>query len=286
MMGIRGGLLIMRRALVVSGLALMLVPAACTTSTDPPVSLVVGLRVLAVTADPPEVAPGATSQVAALVVDTAGRPVDASWSRCTLPPRTGEAVNPGCVTATGAPTLVPVGAGLSIAATMPDVTAAMLGQPDATGGVYLPLVAQISDGADAVTTVYRLRLAGAGPPNTNPAIASVDVVDMAGASTPIDPAAPLVVHAGQALTLAATFAPGSAEAYTRPGGAAATETLTTSWFATDGAFSVDKTSASQPQTVLTLGKNPANPGQNIDLWAVGHDERGGVGYTHRVLELQ
>jgi hypothetical protein len=49
---------------------------------------------------------------------------------------------------------------------------------------------------------------------------------------------------------------------------------------------VAKTSDTQPTTVLKLQENLPNPGGNIDLFAVVHDGRGGVGYTHRVLELQ
>jgi hypothetical protein len=263
-----------------------LLAAGCTTHPDSPVSFVAGLRVLAARAVPPEVAPGAVSQVSLLVVDTGGLPVTAQWSRCTLAPRTGEAVNPGCVTGSGGPpTLEALGGGTSIAFTMPQVTAAELGAPDATNGVYVPLVAQVSDGAEAVTTVYRLRLGGAEPPNMNPAIASVDVVDAAGGATPIDPATPLLVSAGQMITLAATLAPGSAQTYTTVTGMPQTETITVSWFSTAGALSVQKTSASQPNTVLDLSKNPPNAAGNVDLFAVAHDERGGVGYTHVVLEL-
>ena len=94
------------------------------------------------------------------------------------------------------------------------------------------------------------------------------------------------VHEGDELTLTSTFPPGSAETYTGFGGAALTETITTSWFCTAGDFSVDRTSATQPHTVLRLTDRLPAAGKIIDLWAVAHDERGGVGYTHRVLELQ
>jgi hypothetical protein len=262
-----------------------LAAAGCTTHPDPPASFVEGLRVLAGQGQPPEVAPGAVSQVGLLIVDTGGLPVEVAWSRCTLAPHTGFAVNPDCVKGGGPPTLEPLGAGPSIAFTMPQVTAAELGAPDATDGVYVPLVAKVSDGASAITAVYRLRLAGAAPPNMNPTIASIDVIDASGAATPIDPATPLAVSAGQKLTLGATLAPGSAETYTAVNGMPKTETITVAWFSTAGALSVEKTGASQPHTVLDLSKNPPNAGGNVDLFAVAHDERGGVGYTHVVLEL-
>jgi hypothetical protein len=273
----------MRRALV---LCAALLGVGCTEHPDPPVSFVAGLRVLAARAEPPQVDPGATSQVTLLVVDTGGLPVQVAWSRCTVAPRMGEAVNPACVTSSGPPTLEALGAGTSISAVMPQVTAADLGQPDGTGGVYLPLLAHVSDGADAVTTVYRLRLGDGAPPNTNPDIASVDLVDASGATTPLDPAAPTPVHAGDALILGVTTAPGSAETYTGAGGATRTEKLTTSWFCTAGALSVEKTSDTQPHTTLTLSNNLPDHGETIDLFAVVHDERGGVGYTHRALALE
>jgi hypothetical protein len=270
-------------ALALTGLCAV----SCTTSPDPPASFVVGLRVLAATGEPPQVDPGGVSQVTVLAVDTGGRAIDVAWSRCALAPLAGEAVNADCVTAVGPPTLEPIGSGLTISAVMPPgTTAASLGLPDATNGVYLPLVAQVTDGVDAVTTVYRLRLGDGTPPNMNPEIASIEVVDAAGVATAVDPAAPLVVHAGEQLTLEATYTPGSAQTYIGVGGASATEVLSTSWFCTAGALSVLRTSAAQPQTVLNLTASLPETGQIIDLWAVVHDERGGVGYTHRSLALQ
>jgi hypothetical protein len=271
------------RALALTGLCAL----SCTTSPDPPASFVTGLRVLAATGEPPQVDPGAASQVTVLAVDTGGRAVDVAWSRCQVAPLAGEAVNADCVTATGPPTLVPIGNGLTISAVMPPgTTAASLGLPDATNGVYLPLVALVTDGADSVTTVYRLRLGDGTPPNLNPEIASVEVVGAAGVTTALDPAVPLAVHAGDQLTLEATYTPGSAQTYIGVGGASATEVLSTSWFCTAGALSVLRTSAAQPQTVLNLTAPLPETGQIIDLFAVVHDERGGVGYTHRSLVLQ
>ena len=273
-----------RRTLVIAAALLW---AGCTDNPDPPVSFVVGLRVLAISAEPPQVSPGGVTQVTALVVDTTGRPVEVRWSRCTTAPLTGESVNQDCVTAETGPNLEPLGTGLSIAFTMPQVAPGSLGEPDSTNGVYVPLVARVTDGADAVTAVYRLRLGDNQPPNMNPTIATVDVVDAAGVAVALDPATPRVVHAGDELTLQDTYAPGSDQTYLGIANKSMTETLTTSWFSTAGELTVQRTSASQPRTVLRLtGKTLPNAGENIDLYAVAHDERGGVGYTHRALELQ
>jgi hypothetical protein len=268
-------------------IAAVVLPWACTTNPNPPVSFITGLRVLAISAEPPQVNPGQTTQVTALVLDTTGRTVDVTWSRCLLAPLPGEAVNVDCATAAaGSPSLAPTGSGLSISFVMPDVAASALGLPDATNGVYVPLMANITDGADTIVAAYRLRLGDGTPPNLNPEIASVDVVDAAGGLTPIDPVTPLGVHAGDSLTLEAVPTPGSAQTYTGPDNMPATEVLTISWFTTAGTLSVAKTSDTQPTTVLNLTENLPETGGNIDLFAVVHDGRGGVGYTHRVLELQ
>jgi hypothetical protein len=265
------------------------VPAleGCQSFPDPPVTFVAGLRVLGVKADPPEVAAGATTSVEALAVDTDGASPAAAWSACLRPPLPGETVNPDCVTATSAPYLQPVGSGLTITATMPQLTAAALGEPDASGGVYLPLVAQVTAPASAsLSAVYRLRLLGTAPPNANPTIATVTLLHAGGAMTALDPAAPTTVSTGASLSLGVTFAPGSAETYTAADGRTTTETLTTSWFCTAGDFSVEKTSDTQPQTVLHLDQRLPPAGTPIDLWAVARDERGGTDFTHRVLQLQ
>lgn len=268
-------------------IAAVVLPLACTTNPNPPVSFITGLRVLAISAQPPQVNPGQTTQVTALVVDTPGATVDVMWSRCLLMPLPGSAVNVDCATAAaGSPALEPIGSGPSISFVMPDVAASTLGLPDATNGVYVPLMANITDGADTIVAAYRLRLGDGTPPNMNPELASVDVVDATGGLTPIDPVTPLGVHAGDSLTLEAVPTPGSAQAYTGPDNMPATEVLTISWFTTAGTLSVAKTSDTQPTTVLNLTENLPETGGNIDLFAVVHDGRGGVGYTHRVLELQ
>jgi hypothetical protein len=260
--------------------------AGCQSFPDPPVTFVAGLRVLGIRADPPEVSAGASTTIDALAVDTDGATPAAAWSACLQPPLPGQAVNPDCVDTASAPYLQPIGSGLSITATMPQVGDGMLGEPDATGGVYLPLVAEVTVPASSVTGVYRLRRAGTAPPNTNPVIATIYLLDAGGAMTALDAASPTPVVRGAALSLGVTFAPGSAEAYTAADGRSTAETLTTSWFCTAGNFNLEKTSDTQPQTVLTLDQRLPAAGTSIDLWAVARDERGGTDFTHRVLQLQ
>jgi hypothetical protein len=271
---------------VCSASCVLLGLGGCQSFSDPPVSFVAGLRVLGIQAEPPQIAPGASTTVTALVVDTNGGAPAASWSQCLLPPLPGLTVNTDCVDGTAGADLQPIGDGLTISFVMPQVTATSLGAPDATDGVYLPLLAAVSASPQALTAVYRLRLADATTANTNPTIADVFSVDAAGTMSALDAAAPTVVHSGGALSLTVTFTPDSAQSYVAPDGTVTTETLTTSWFCTAGDLSFEKTSATQPVTVLHLDQRLPSAGAQIDLYAVAHDERGGTDFAHRTLLLQ
>lgn len=260
--------------------------AACQSFPDPPVSFVQGLRVLGIKAEPPEVPAGASSQLSMLAADTAGNAIAVSWTECFMAPLAGQAVNPDCVAAGGPGSGPSIGNGLDVTVTMPQLTAESLGAPDASGGVYFPFVAEVSNNVDQLSAVYRLRLAQSDSVNHNPAILSVSSTDSAGIPTPLDPQTPTPVTAGQALALSATLTADSVESYVRADGAAVMEVVTTSWFCTAGALSVEKTSDAQPQTVLSLDQRLPAAGSTIDLWAVARDERGGMDYTHRLLLLQ
>jgi len=258
----------------------------CQTFSDPPVSFVAGLRVLGIKAEPPQIAPGASTTVTTLVVDTYGGTPAASWSQCNLPPLPGQTINTACVNGSGGADLQPIGDGLTIPFVMPQVTAASLGAPDATGGVYLPLVAAVDASPQTLTAVYRLRLADVAPANTNPTIADVFSIDATGARSALDATAPTPVRTGEALTLTVTFTPDSAQTYIAADGTVTTEALTTSWFCTAGDLSFEKTSATQPETVLHLDQRLPATGTQIDLYAVARDERGGTDFAHRTLLLQ
>jgi hypothetical protein len=271
---------------VAAAAALTACLGGCRNFPNPPASSVEGLRVLGIKAEPPEVAPGATSQLSILAVDPGGLPIAVDWSACSLPPLPGAAVNPDCFGADAGAAVQPVGQGSTVTVTMPPATAAALGAPDATGGVYQPYLARASTASDQVPADYRLRLAQGGEVNHNPTIAAIVATDASGATVTLDPAAPTPVAAGASLSLSATFAPGSVETYTSFDGRTVGEVLTTSWFTTAGMLSVEKTSALQPQTVLRLDQPPAPTGGTIDLWAVTRDERGGTDYTHRALSIK
>ena len=274
---------------------LWLLPAAaclwgCQPTGDLPTSYVAGARVLAIKAEPPEIGLGESSSVTAWVVGTNGQTPTVSWSRCRRAPLPGQAMNPDCLANPQAAYVEPIGEGVTVTATMPaDITAAALGLPDASGGVYLPLIARVTAGADQLIASYRLRLAQPGvPPNNNPVITAVSVVDSSG-STPLDEAVPRVVHAGDTVTVGATFSSDSNESYLSPLGGQAggpvAEVLTTAWFSSGGAVTTSP-AAGDPTMNLRFDQLLPAPGTVIDLFVVARDERGGTDTAHRTFQLQ
>lgn len=271
------------------------------SSNDDPASYVTGLRVLAIKAEPPDIAVGAAATVTALVSSDNGAAVDVVWQQCVDPPLSGDAINLDCITQKSADFLQTVGDGLSVVATMP-AAAATLTRPDSSGGLYLPLIARASAGADAVTASYLLRLNQGMAANNNPALSELFVVsgNSGETLTAVDDATPLVVSAKERITLRAAFVPGSAEVYqiddttgSTTTSRTVTETLSVSWFATAGTFADAQTGSDVPDTVWHLDQTSNGPsvhlpasGQTIDLWAVGRDERGGTDYLHRTVQFQ
>jgi len=291
------------------GICLALGSGGCRQNMEP-ASYVTGLRVLAITAQPPQVPPGQTAALSALVVDTQGRPLRIAWSQCLAAPLQGQAVNPDCLTGADNGSLQALGSGPQIAVTMPTTAPSVqaLGLPDATGGLYLPLVVAATVDGDSLVATYGLRVNLTGEPaNQNPRLTDVYTVvpgsggadagsaDSGEVLTAIDPATPLPVHAGDVLTLRVTFAPGSAESYQIPGSSSTgspmprtvTETLNVAYFATAGSLSGGTSGVERPDRILTLDSAhlPAS-GTAIDLWVIGRDERGGTDYLHRTLVLQ
>jgi hypothetical protein len=275
-----------RRRLAMLMLVMLGAGGACTPDDELPATLITGPRVLAIKAEPAAVGPGETTTVTALIVGTGAETPSVAWLRCRRAPRPGDAVNPDCVDTAQADYLEPIGEGPTIATTMPaDVAAAGLGQPDASGGVYLPLVARVTVGGQSLVATYRLRLATGADLNHNPDLTGVLVVAADGTVTALDEASPPAVRADESLTLQAAIAEGSVEIYAPPlGGVPVPEALQTSWFSTAGRFSRERTDdTEEPTTVLELRETLPAPGAVIDLYAVTRDGRGGVAYVHRTL---
>jgi hypothetical protein len=256
----------------------------CEPDTDLPRTFIDGPRVLAIKAEPPSVPPGGSTVVTALTVGTGGETPTVSWARCRRAPRPGEAINPDCVDTAQADYLEPIGEGTTITTTMPDLMASELGQPDASGSVYLTLVARVTVAGQTLVATYRLRLQSDGDANHNPVLTGLLLVDAAGTAVPLDAAAPPTVRAGDRLTLQVAVADGSVETYPPPlGGASVAEMLRTSWFSTAGTFTAERSEGPQASTVLELDTLLPAPGNAIDLFAVIRDDRGGTDYVQRAL---
>jgi hypothetical protein len=270
-------------------LSVALLAAACGTSFEK-ASLVSGLRVVAIKAEPPEVAPGRSTMLSVLAVDTANQPLTLRWMACTEPPQLGlGAINPGCFNVDVAPYLLPLGTGAPLSASIPVIDPAAFGPPDASGGIYLPLRLDAQAGADKLSAAYRMRLALGGTPNQNPRLADFQTVSASGVASSLGESAPLEVHSGDKVTLRAIFAPGSAETYqvVEPGQTkTVTELLNASWYATAGSWSEQVTGEAKPDTVWTADIHLPAAGSRIDVWVVGRDERGGSDFLHRAFVLR
>lgn len=246
-----------------------------------------GLRLLAVVAEPPEGREGVEFTLTAVAVNRDGSPIDVRWIACLVPAFPGQGtVSPMCYDDLPQQYLFPIGAGRTISGTfiVPPKDPRIPIFPDATGGVYLPIRMDLSTPAERLAAAYRFRYAEGGQaPNSNPTLRGIFLGD--GELTD----APFPVRAGDKLALRAAFAPGSAETYTvtRDDGTTreATEQLNVSWFATAGRFDNGST-GDGGTTELDLGRAPPAPGQTVDLWAVGRDERGGSAVVHRALAVQ
>jgi hypothetical protein len=160
----------------------------------------------------------------------------------------------------------------------------------------------VTSGSDALTASYLLRRNQGQPPNANPLLDEIYEVNDADAGQSglmaLDGPTPIVAHAGDEITLRATFMPGSAQTYSISTGASTppvevTEQLSVSWFSTAGLFTQASTGGDVPDTILHLDQVRREPtvhlpesGQPIDLWIVGRDERGGTAFTHRTIQFE
>jgi hypothetical protein len=273
----------------------------CGDNFDDNSARVRGLRLLGVQGEPAEAGPGASVTLTAVAVDPSsptGGVITARWAACTEPPIPGTGLpNPACVSSDTAPYLIPLGEGLSITAQVPEVDPAVLGAPDPTGGLYLPIRVRLATASESLDGIHRLRYAQGAPsnqpPNQNPRFVEVSRITRAADGSPVvSPLVegePLAVREGEAITLRATFAQDSAETYEAPGVGGTTrttkETLNVTWFSTAGRYRTDRT-GDGGETVLRLDRDLPARGQTIDLWLIGRDERGGLDFLHRTLELQ
>ncbi|HWE30286.1 MAG TPA: hypothetical protein VHB97_19910 [Polyangia bacterium] len=263
----------------------------------PPQYYVDDLRVLAVTADPPEIAPGATSTLTVTWANPGGPAPTFVWDICGEPPSpTSGDINPACAANDmGAPLTPVAGAGPTVTVTMPSLTLAQLGLPDPSGGVYLPVRALMTAGSQSLTTFYRVRYFYdymGNTPNLNPTLMGVFTVPEAdaGASeqTTLGPDDSPVVHAGDQLHLRALLTADSAQTYFNPlhGTTPVTEIVTMTWYTTAGSFNHNVTGQATPDTTLTFDKRLPASGTPVLLWIIAQDERGGTNVMQRQLSFE
>jgi hypothetical protein len=200
--------------------------------------------------------------------------------------------NPGCTDGSGNG-LVGLGSGLTVSMVVPELDPATLGPPDASYGVYLPIVLHARAPDDVADVVYRLRVRavvapgctiaapyeGGCMPNRNPTFRTIDPLGPEGPPTP--------THEGAVWGLLAQYTPDSDEEYRLPSTVNPTvpERLVTQWFATAGSFPDQPVGGTAVQK-LTIDRALPPSGGIIDLWIVGHDERGGTALAHRAFVMQ
>jgi hypothetical protein len=265
-----------------------------------PATYVSGLRLLTVVAEPPEVAPGQSTTLNAYIEDPQERDLNIHWSLCTAPrPADSGPIADACQTD---PTVLsPVGDGAQIPFTMPSPDPAVLGLPDSSFGVYLPIRVDFSasgdGGTDSGSAFYRLRLGlGLQPPNQNPIIDDVlgvalpDVNASLGkqpSPQPFSEATPIEVGTREGVRLQAGIDPQSDETYLVPTSETTTQMVTEQlravWYASAGDFNNPVTGLSKPDTTFKLDNYQPSSGSLIDLWVVVTDERGGQAISHRSL---
>jgi hypothetical protein len=253
---------------------LVLLACSCAREDISDFSFVSGLRLLGAKAEPPEVMPGESVKLTAWAVDTRGGAIGVTWGACLLP--SSGLANDGCVIG-GAGTIA-LGGGTTITATVPKLTAAMLGPPDGTDGVYLPILLRAQANGDTADAVYRLRITLDGMErNQNPTLA--DIRDL-------PPGPPQPIQAGETWSMIAEYVDGSSEPYFLASAMKSVyENLTTQWFATAGTFPNMPVGGTAVQS-LTFDRGLPAVGGVIDLWVVGHDERGGTDMMHGTFVLR
>ena len=285
-----------------SALVLFLSVVSCGSDFDRSASLVTAPRILAVRAQPPESAGGDEVAYSALVATPAGEDTtaDLAWSFCSTPPALTEsgAVSATCVAGEGEV----LASGTTITAITPTDACRRFGplgmpltsstkvgiplSPDETGGSYQP-IRVVWDGGLAfaferltcdpmgVSMDVASAYATAHQPNRNPHIASFT-------------ASP---ESGPDLDVTVTWAAEDRESYVMVDPTTATlawktERLWVDWFVTGGRLDRDAT----PTTSIDLlasnrWHGPSTPGIYF-VWAILHDDRGGVDFAKLAFNAQ
>ncbi len=288
----------------------VLVLGACGPSFDPP-ELLTEPRLLAVVAEPPELASGDKTTLTALHHPLSGA-ATYEWAYCTRTSGSAAAVSPDCITNDTASYLLPIGTGETVDFTMPAFPPNQFGLPDATFGVYLPIrvrmKAELKTGntteIKTETGIYRLRYnvpipMVPLPKNQNPRLTGIYVVPDDGSAPPtgptqtaLDEKTPYSWNGARPLKLRTVLADGSLEMYPilqgdlkNPAVKVVTETIDFQWYADAGTLTPATTGPERPDTELQFAKEKTPPpaGTEINVYIIARDERGGTAWLHRVV---
>ena len=267
----------MTRSLAASLVAVLLLSAGCTNDFSPQSDLL-GLRVLALVADPLELGPGDPVTIQPRTYVPPGSTVAAhSWTFCPL--SAGSVAAYACAVPQCEVELVSAPDG-SVTANPTAIIAGCLGF---TGGVIPESV------PDQILTVFRYRIstdqAGTrdavlqlpqwtrvppSDPNLPPVILGVEIGGLTaqvGLPTP-----PLPVNG--ALPVRLLIDPASVQTYVDAAGVTQTETMTGYFYTTAGTFSAGITTGTD--TTSSLEGTDLLPGQTVaEVWVVALDLRGG-----------
>lgn len=281
---------------------LVLAISGCHDALDQRLAIVDRPRVLAIRAEPPEVTPGASVTLTALLAGPGG-PLSASpaWSLCTAPkpPTEDASVADGCLADANA--ITDLGTAATITATIPRDACRVFGPdvvasgfrpraPDATGGYYQPvrsnapsfelafgfvrITCNLANASGDLAEQYKTTYVA----NTNPSLTGLAIDGVR-----IDPARPANVPADHDVTLTTGWPADAAESflYFEPDAmelVTRREAMRVSWFATGGDLAVDASAitADDPALVVsTTWHTPNEPGPTW-VWLVLRDSRGGI----------
>ena len=302
---------------------LLLLSARCVPEVGPPQSLLVAPRVLAVRAEPAEVAPGESARLTLyaaepgtrLSANSAAALGNSQWALCLAPkpPVDNNFVSERCLHDDSAVSAL-AARGTQVEVTVPPDACALFGpqtppqpagqpparprEPDATGGYYQPVRVRVPE--LGLTTLAGVRIR-CGLPYATPELAAAyrmqyvpnrnpEILDLAASSG--DSPLPLQrLPAGATITLRLAPQPGSAEPFVTFSPVSQTlstqqEALRVSWFADNGSFNLATTRSDSSIGAITNDwTTPAVSGPVL-LFALLRDSRGGVAVLQQLVQVQ
>jgi hypothetical protein len=309
-----------RSLLAPASLAFLATLAGCATDFDPG-SRVTSLRVLAVQADQPFAAPGETVHFESLSFDPEARSISWAWAACVNPPAS---TVDGCLAkiaedaqTNGMPTGLVLGQNMTafdftIPSDALDSVPAASRPAALVGVVNIACPGDITLGTSSLTSMpfkctdpasvrelgldeyivglKRVRLRTSDR-NQNPTISGITFDGADWPESEVKEVAPCDSNSNvyddckaNKHDLAATLTPDSVESGTDEFGVAFTENVIVEYYSTEGTFKDPVRIAGDPQTSFVARKAAA--GQDLSLWFVTHDDRGGASWQSRRVHVQ